>query len=689
MKDFIRMRGQCRLVGYIQGAIWRRLRTMTFGALVGLLFAPHGGWAYGAATELSPMVARSTLVSSLDPAKEISVILSLPLGDAQGAADFVQHVSKPGDQLFRKYISPDEFAARFGANASDFAVLKEWATANHLTIVQEGLARTLLTVRGTVAQFQTLFKTELANYRSPRGDQFYSAKIAPTIPDAIASKVSGVIGLTGSIQYAPLAKIAKVFGEDASAKIGPDSAGGTGPGGAFAPKDLRTAYQIPSYGGVVPQTIAIFEQGGFFASDIKKFIETMKLPEVPVKFVSVNDYNGTVDDTGIELEAVLDIDTVIGINPHAKEVLVYEDGTDTFQVALLDALEKVATDHLAQTLSISYGLDEVQQGDAQLAAENSVLEQLAAEGITVLVSSGDDGAYGRSGASYSPAQLEAPDPGSQPLVTCVGGTTLSTGPNQQYSGEEVWNRLAIGHGATGGGVSSYWPIPSYQPAWYVTSNGGSSTLRNVPDIAAVGDPLTGVAVYSKINGGWLQIGGTSVSAPLWAGYVSVMNAGLQYLVNRGIGFFNPILYGIGNPAGYLNPVGDGSNGNVQLYGTPGYNAGYGYNNCCGSGTPWAGNFAFQVLTSETGATPPPGFTFTRNTVTTTTATVEWTAATGATGYVLGLFHAWESSNISAGFITKDTKYTFTGLLPKTEYYLYVGAVNAGGSSEEITFITTK
>ena len=189
----------------------------------------------------------------------------------------------------------------------------------------------------------------------------------------------------------------------------------------------------------------MFEQGGFDPNDVQQYLATNKLPSVPVKARNVNGYGGGVNDPGVELEAVLDIDMVIGINPAVKEVLVYEDGDDPFGVALIDALTDVAGDNLAQTLSISYGTDEAIQGNAQIAAENQVLVQLAAQGQTVLVSSGDNGAYGRSGNG-----LNASDPGAQPFVTSVGGTTLFTGPNESYIVEEVWNLLLSSLGATGG-----------------------------------------------------------------------------------------------------------------------------------------------------------------------------------------------------------------------------------------------
>src|ERR1700722_9903266 len=368
-----------RLIG---NAVWRRINARALTAFA-LLVLASGSLSAGAATiQLSPMVAKSALLSAVDSQKQISVILSLSLSDGKGAAEFVERVSNPKDPLYRQYLTPAEFAERYGANADDYAALKAWATANGLTIAHESMARTFLTVRGTAAQFQILFKTALNNYRSSAGQEFYSASVEPTIPDPIATKVTGVIGLTNSVQYAPLAKVHQTFGEDPIApEIGTDTAGGTGPGGAYAASDLRSVYKIPHFGDVAPQTVAVFEQGGFFPSDVQKYLERMQLPDRPVKFVGVDGYNGSVNDLGIELQAVLDIDLVIGINPAVKEVLVYEDGIDPFGVALIDALDQVALDNKAEILGISYGNDEVTQGDSQLAAENTALTQLAAQGI--------------------------------------------------------------------------------------------------------------------------------------------------------------------------------------------------------------------------------------------------------------------------------------------------------------------
>jgi len=262
MESLFKLEGRNTSTRLVANAGRRRPRKLPLRILTSIVLANVVQATTAATVNVSPMVAKSALMSPADSAKQINVILSLPLGDSAGAAQFVQRVSNPKDEVYRKYITPQEFARRFGANAGDYAGLKEWASANGLTIVHESLARTFLTVSGTVRQFQTLFKTELSNYRSPDGKEFYSAGISPTVPDILAAKAVRVIGLTNSVQYAPLAKVYKKFGEEEPASvIGTDTYGGTGPGGAYAASDLRTAYRIPEFCGAAPQTVGVFEQG--------------------------------------------------------------------------------------------------------------------------------------------------------------------------------------------------------------------------------------------------------------------------------------------------------------------------------------------------------------------------------------------------------------------------------------------
>lgn len=670
------------------------------GATALLSFAPGGAFAQSSATvALSPAIAKSTLLSTMDPAQEITIQFSLPLSDSKGAHDLLQHVSNPKDPLFRHYMTVEEFAARFGGNAADFAAVKQWAVANELTILHESSARTSLTVRGTVAQMEKLFKTKLSNYRSPAGDEFHSASVEPTLPSEIASKIRGVVGLTGGVQKVPLYKVGKTLGENPETPaIHTDTAGGTGPGGTYAPADLKTAYFIPTFGGLVPQTVAIFEQGGIVKSDVTTFETKYALPAVPitVKGVAGSDIK---PNGGTIVEVDLDIESIIGINPSVKEIQVYvaDYQTTDFSVGLVDTFDEVATAGKAQTLSVSYGTDEAIQGLTAAQNEDAALVECGLAGVTVVVSAGDDGAYGRSGANTNPATLNAPDPGSQPLVTCVGGTTLFTYASEQYLGEEVWNDLGIGDGSTGGGVSSFWGLPSYQPAALVTSNGGSSTARNVPDVGALANPLTGFGVYTKSAGGWIQIGGTSLAAPLWAGYISILNSGLQYLTGvttPEVGFFNPILYlALGNsdfPAGFLYSVLDGSNGNLDLYGTAGYNAGPHYNNCTGLGSLWGPSGYEVVLASGTGSgipTAPAGIAVTPAK---TSAVISWPKSSGATGYAVFVSYipTGQTTIDSQFLVTKATKITVKGLVAGRPYGVAVAAVNSGGAAETTTNFTT-
>ena len=174
---------------------WRRLRHAVLGGLgaASLLLTSSALFAEASTVELSPLIYRSTLVAPVDGNKQIGVVLALPSSDPAGLAAFVKHVSTPGDPLFRQYITPQQFAQKFGGNEADYTALKNWAAANGMVISQESMTRTNLTVRGSVSQFQTLFKTQLHTYQATDGQTFYSASIKPTIPSEIASKISGVI----------------------------------------------------------------------------------------------------------------------------------------------------------------------------------------------------------------------------------------------------------------------------------------------------------------------------------------------------------------------------------------------------------------------------------------------------------------------------------------------------------------
>lgn len=334
MQGLLKNLGRSYSARFLGGAGYRhRFENMALGGLVSasLLFTSSAMFGAMTTIELCPLVAKSTLVSQMDTSKTISVVLALPSSDPAGLKTFVDHVSKPGDPLFRQCITPQEFATRFGGSASDYQFLMDWAVSNNLTVSQESVGRTTLTVRGSVAVLNRLFKTEINNYKTSDGVPYYSAGIAPTVPAEIASKVVAVIGLTSGTPNAALAKVGKTLGEHPEANSALKPAGrtealGTGPGGTYGPQDLHTAYSVPTWGSLVKgQTLAIFEQGYYNPADVS-FYETYFKTGSSVKQVPISvDHSPILVESAIEVEACLDVDMIIAMNPKVAKVLVYID----------------------------------------------------------------------------------------------------------------------------------------------------------------------------------------------------------------------------------------------------------------------------------------------------------------------------------------------------------------------------
>jgi len=529
-----------------------------------VLFASSG--ALAATDDVFGRIAAPAGVakSAMPDTAPMRVILSLPLGDADGAAKFGEAVSDPDNALYGHYLTPAQFGARFGANKSAYEALRKWATSNGLKVAPRTASRTTVSMSGTAAQFAALFNTRFAAFQTAAHGDGYVMLKDPQLPAALNGKIDGVIGLESAGNHAWLARP----GLKGSPAVG------TGIDG-YAPTDLRTAYDIPAQtNSNKTEVLALFEESGYPASDMTAYDKQYNLAPVPTKLISVNG-SGT-GPGGATIEVDLDQQSAIGMNPNLAQILMYIDGNGSFSSQLVDSFNQIAQDNLATVLSVSYGLDENQQGQAAVKAENTALTQLQAEGITVFVSSGDDGAAGREGSG-----LNAPDPGSQPLITSVGGTRLNVTNKEAWSSETVWNDLAQGYGATGGGVSKFWTIPKYQllkGQSVAVANGGSATMRNVPDIAAVADPYTPYSEYCGCYGGWIGVGGTSLAAPIWASMATIVNSNR---VNAGLprlGFFNKALYKVAKKEKKFHDITQGNNG------SPGYTAGKGYDNDTGFGS---------------------------------------------------------------------------------------------------------
>jgi kumamolisin len=423
---------------------------------------------------------------------------------------------------------------------------------------------------------------------------------APQFDASVAGDVQGVVGLD-SISVPGPHGIVRPHGiqlaHSVAAPSGHVSTGGPQPCSqavqsaptnyAYTADQIASAYRFSSLYGAgdegAGQTIALFELEPNSPSDIAAY-QACYGTNASVSYAAVDGGAGSGSGGG---EAALDIEDVIGLAPKAN-VIVYQ-GPNSSSGAY-DTYAAIVSRDRAQVISTSWGLCEPdEQGTATAQSENTLFQEAAAQGQSIFAAAGDDGSE-----DCQTNSLAVDDPASQPYVTGVGGTALSTlGPPPAQS---VWNESSAGAGAGGGGISAGWSMPSYQataPQSLNVINGSSSGspcnadtgghCREVPDVSADADPYTGYLIYYR--GGWTGAGGTSAAAPLWAAFMALVNAS-SACGGIPVGFANPALYAAAGSR-YASDFGDITAGNNDYTGTNrgAFAAGLGYDMASGLGTP--------------------------------------------------------------------------------------------------------
>jgi uncharacterized repeat protein (TIGR01451 family) len=273
---------------------------------------------------------------------------------------------------------------------------------------------------------------------------------------------------------------------------------------------------------------------------------------------------------------------VISMSTNINELLVYEAPNGSAN-SVVDLLNRIASDDTSKQISSSWLI-----GDN--AAYDVFYQQMALQGQSFFQASGDNGVF------YSNSE-QVQEYADDPNITLVGGTTLSTsGPGGAWSSEMVWNWLITGLGDAGSGGGTNLNgilIPGYQQGISMTANGGSTVLRNVPDVSLTADNI--YVIFENGNAGYF--GGTSCAAPLWAAYTALINQQDMALNGTTVGFLNPALYAIGNSSNYTNCFHDITTGNnTNLVVGNRYFAVSGYDLCTGLGTPNGQNL-INALTS--------------------------------------------------------------------------------------------
>jgi subtilase family serine protease len=536
-------------------------------------------------------------------AAQVRLAAVLPLRDAAGAERLALAVSTPGDALYGRYLTAAQWRARFAPTDAAVGTVSSWLRAHGFTVTSIPTNHRYVAFTGSAAAANAAFGVGLTDYVKD-GAKVSAPSQAITVPAELAASVAGIAGLDSSARMkpnhatpesapasrrpaaaprdelpppGPVFRNAPPFSDFYGQKVVPNvpepfATPLTYAVQGYTPGQLRSAYGLTASQSIGLDgrgaTVAIvdayasptiFSDASTYArrNDPRHPLRAFQFKQLlPATFTDTE----LCDAAGWYGEETLDVEAVHGIAPAAN--ILYVGASSCNDTDIVAAVNSIVDNDLAQIISNSYG----NQGEPPLAdvlEEHQTYMQAAAQGVTVLFSSGD------AGDNIETTGIRQPDyPAADPFVTAVGGTSLAVGNRGQYLFETGWgNRRSVltngawtpfpgtFRGGGGGGTSFIWDQPAYQrgvvPASIANFN-GNGPHRTLPDLAMVGDPNTGFLVgqtqqfpdgsfkYSQY-----RIGGTSLSCPLLAGIQAVANQ----IARRSLGFINPAVYRLaGSPA---------------------------------------------------------------------------------------------------------------------------------------------
>ncbi len=487
--------------------------------------------------------------------ERLDLEIGLPLRNQAALARLLQQLYDPASTNYHRFLTPMEFAARFGPTADDYQAVIKFAQSQGLTVTSQHPNRTLVVVRGTVEEIEKTFHVNLVVFEHPaEARTFYAPDGEPSVD--LAVPILAISGLDNYFQPRPQFKQIPVDK--------PRPASGSGPFGFYLGYDFRRAY-VPGVSLTGSgQTVALVEFDGYYPQDVAAYEALAGLPDVPIAKVLLDGFNGSPGSANIEV--ALDIDMAISMAPGLSQVIVYEGNLAN------SVLNRIATDKLALQISASwtYPIN---------ATTSQIFQQYAAQGQSFFNASGDIGAY--SGPALTPTD--------NPYITVVGGTglTMTSGGGVYYS-ETTWP-------LSSGGISTTYEIPVWQQGIDMSHNQGSTTMRNLPDVSMVADSVWLIAN----NGRTYAVSGTSISSPLWASFTALVN---QLALANGepvAGFINPTVYDLAKSPAFTSLFHDITTGNNENDSSPTkFLAAAGYDLCTGWGTPIGSNLITELALPE-------------------------------------------------------------------------------------------
>ena len=577
-------------------------------------------------------------IGQLPPDQIMTLDVVLPLRDPAGLNSFLKELYDPSSPSYRQFLSVPEFTARFGPTEENYDAVVRYLKSYGFEVTGGTRDGMDVLIKGPVSAVEAAFRVSMRTYQHPTEDRiFYAPDREPTTGLSFALwHVSGLDNYSiPHPMYVKRSDYAKAHGINAEDVVS-HATTGSGPSASFLGSDMRAAY----YGGTAltgaGQNLGLFEFLGTDLADLTTYYKNVgQTNNVPITLLSTDGTSTSCVDTRAggdcdDTEQTLDMTQAIGMAPGLSSLVMYIGSVDT---AIISAM----TTHspLPTTIGCSWGWT-----PADPSTLNPYFQKMAAQGQNFFAASGDSSTWSASNEAW---------PADNAYIVSVGGTDLVTASaGGAWKSETAWTD-------SGGGISpDSIPIPSWQQLSGVinSTNKGSTTLRNGPDVAANAN-FTFYVCADQTTCTANEYGGTSFATPMWAGYVALVN---QQLANEGdptIGFINPIIYQQNITSSYATDFHDITSGTSGSFSAEvGYDLVTGWGSPNGVGlinalAPTSTSPAFSITASPASVSVVQGSDGTSTITTTVSGGFDSAIALTASGQPTGVTLTLSSSTIAA------------------------------------------
>eukprot|EP01060_Flectonema_neradi_P021321 TRINITY_DN288_c0_g1_i2.p1 TRINITY_DN288_c0_g1~~TRINITY_DN288_c0_g1_i2.p1 ORF type:complete len:572 (+),score=169.71 TRINITY_DN288_c0_g1_i2:46-1716(+) len=508
---------------------------------------------------------------SVDKQSKMEVTIGVKRDNSENIAKALRAVSDPESESYLQYPTAAELAKLSQPSAASVQTVKDFVRRYGMDILSVHPDGDYITCRGTLSQIEEAAHGEFdVFYHTASGAKTVRISNGVKVPKSVADSIDTFTGFHSF----PLTASPKKVGSPSIA-------------GAVTPKVIRSTYGIapvPKSGKQNIQAIAEFQGQYVRDSDLKHFCDKYN-NGVNCK---IEKYIGKNDQFPAGVESMLDTEYITSIGNTSTWVYSYPNVDFCNDLLVFTANVSAETTNFPYVISISYGSQKIDFCPSEVITRLSTdFQKLGLKGISVMISSGDDGSGGETRQGSNDGKLSPAFPASIPYVTAVGSTYFVSG----VAGEQE----ATTQFGSGGGFSYDYPVPDYQSADVaaymakvkVPSKKYATSARGNPDTSFLGESFTVVS-----NDITMAVGGTSASSPSFAGVVSLLNEICLAESGKPLGFLNPFLYK--NPT-ILNDITKGTNA-IGENKEAGWEATAGWDACTGLGTP---NFPAMVAAVKT------------------------------------------------------------------------------------------